>query len=222
MGHIQPGIDIYASFHKYVLRPSELCSAPVHPFLQDSQMADALLDYADVVRLALFAHTHMDEIRLLHRPEGALSGRPGGAGLADQVAVKLVPSVTPYFGNHPAFLVASVDPRSFVLKDWQTFVSPGLEGSAAPWTAGYRFSAAYGLPDFSANSVGRLADDLTSDRSGKAKRSTTYREHFFAGDIGIYSLGLAQIWPAYACAVRENRSDAFHQCLCPANESPAH
>ena len=221
MGHIPPGVDVYASFHKYVLRPGELCTAPVHPFLQDTQMADTLLDFADIVRLGLFAHTHMDEIRILSRPANP-SGSSGIPTRVDAVPLKLVPSVTPYFGNHPAFLVASIDPSTLVLKDWQTFVSPGLEGSAAPWPAAYRFSTAYGLPSFSAGEAAELAAGFISDRSGKASRSSTYREHFFAGDIGIYSLGLAQIWPAYACAVRQDRTDAFHNCLCPAGSDNAH
>ena len=222
MGHIPPGVDVYASFHKYILRPSELCSADLHPFLRDSQLADTLLDYADIIRLALFAPPPMDEIRLLHRPAAAPAY--GGTGVSDGVAqpaaaipIKMVPSVTPYFGNHPAFLVASVDPHTLVLKDWQTFVSPSTDGSAPPWTVGYQFSTAYHLPDLSAASAMQLADGFTADRDGKAPRSATYRAHFFAGDLGLYALGLNQIWPAYGCAVREHAAEAFHSCLCPAS-----
>ncbi len=219
MGHIPPGVDIYASFHRYVLRPGDLCSAAVHPFLIDFKMADALLDYADVVRLALFAHTHMDEIRLLHRP--ASSGDSSAAPRPAAIPVKLVPSVTPYFGNHPAFLVAAIETHTLLLKDWQTLVSPASDGSAPPWTAAYRFSTAYGLPNLSAVSAAQLAEEFTADRTGKAAHAATYREHFFAGDIGLYALGLNQIWPAYACAVREDRPEAFHECLCPAGAKPA-
>ena len=226
LGHIPPGVDVYASFHRYLLRPGELCDAQIQPFLSDTRLADTLLDYADVIRLTLFAHTHMDEIRLLHRdapptnqppsreagPDAdARTGRDGAA-----LPVKMVPSVTPYFGNHPAFLVAAIDPRTLVLRDWETVVSPASEGSAAPWTVGYRYSAAYGLPDLSAASAALLANGFTADRAGKATRSATYREHFFAGDVGLYALGLGQIWPAYACAVREDQPRAFHDCLCPA------
>ena len=216
MGHIPPGIDVYASFARYVLRPAELCTASTLPFLFDTAIADTLLDYPDVVRLALFAHTHMDEIRLLHR--GAKGDVGDGTPSAGDVAIpaKLVPSVTPYFGNHPAFLVAAIDPHTLVLKDWQAFVSPGPDGTGAPWPAGYRFSTAYGLPDFSAASAQTLADGFTADRGGKDPRSRTYRDHFYAGDIGLYALGLEQVWPAYACAVREDRPAAFHDCLCPA------
>ena len=220
MEHIPPGIDVYASFAHYVLRPGELCSAQTKPFLADSALADTLLDYPDIVRLALFAHTHMDEIRLLHRtPESETDAGTQVAGDA-AIPAKLVPSVTPYFGNHPAFLVAEIDPRTLILKDWQAFVSPSSDGSAAPWPVAYRFSTAYGLPDLSAASAQQLADGFTADPSGKAPRSHTYRDHFYAGDIGIYALGLAQVWPAYACAVREDRPDAFHDCLCPAAGAP--
>ena len=223
MGHIPPGVDVYASFHSYFLRPGELCSAPPHPFLQDSALSDALLDYADIIRLALFAHTHMDEIRLLHRdaPPGPHSSEAKPAANPAAIPVKLVPSVTPYFGNHPAFIVAAISPRTLTLKDWQTFVSPSTDGSAKPWPLGYRFSTTYGLPDLSAASAASLINGFTSDRSGRDPHSTAYRDHFFAGDLGLYALGLGQIWPAYACAAREDSLDKFHNCLCPAGAAPA-
>ena len=177
-----------------------------------------------MIRLAVFAHTHMDEIRLLHR---ALSPDAGagavqvkgdsGTATADTIPVKLVPSVTPYFGNHPAFLVAEIDPRTLVLRDWQTMVSPGPNGSAPPWPAAYRFTTAYGLPEFSARSAETLAQAFAADPKGKDARSHTYRDHFYPGGFGLYALGLEQVWPAYACAVRENGLDAFHNCLCPAS-----
>ncbi|MGI4831227.1 MAG: metallophosphoesterase [Janthinobacterium lividum] len=219
MGHIPPGIDVYASFHRFVLRPSELCSANLQPFLKDSHLADTLLDYADIIRLALFAHTHMDEIRSLHRP-GTPSANAGSGQAAAAIPIKMVPSVTPYFGNHPAFLLAAVDPHTLVLKDWQTMVSPSSDGSAPPWTLGYQFSTAFHLPDFSAASAMQLADGFALDRDGKAARSATYRAHFFAGDMGLYAFGLDQIWPAYGCAVREHGAEAFHDCLCPATAPP--
>ena len=213
MGHIPPGVDVYASFHSYFLRPGQLCSAALRPFLQDSALSDTLLDYADIIRLGLFAHTHMDEIRLLHRdaPPGKDTDKPAA------VPIKLVPSVTPYFGNHPAFMVAAIDPETLKLRDWQTFVSPSTDGSVKPWPLAYRFSSAYGLPDLSAASAASLVGGFTTDRSGKAPKSTTYRNHFFAGDLGLYALGLDQIWPAYACAAREDRLDKFQNCLCPAS-----
>ncbi len=213
MGHIPPGIDVYGSFARYVLHPKDLCSAEEHPLLADDALADTLLDFADVVRLGLFAHTHMDEFRLLRRPA---SKNAAGQDLpAAAVPVKIVPSITNYYGNHPAFLVAAIDTQTLILKDWKTFVSSAEDGSTPPWTNSYEFTTAYGLPDFSAASAATLADGFTADLDGKAPRSTFFRDHFYAGGFGLYAIGLGQIWPAYACAVREHAQDSFRSCLCP-------
>ena len=214
MGHIPPGVDVYGSFAKYVFHPKEICSADDNMLLADNELADTLLDFADVVRLGLFAHTHMDEMRLLRRP--AARGAHGAMMPAAAIPLKIVPSVTDYYGNHPAFLVAAVDPGTLLLKDWRTSVSPDNGGSNPPWPVTYRFREAYQLPDFSAASAAALADGFTADHDGKAPRSTFFRDHFYAGGNGVYALGLDLIWPAYACAVREYRQDAFHDCVCTA------
>lgn len=209
MAHIPPGADVYTSFSRYVLRPSELCNVDPRSYLADTALADTLLNHAGNVRLALFGHTHMDEIRLLRRDASA-----AGDATPAVIPAKLVPSISPFAGNHPAFVIAAVDPRTAVLKDWRTFVSPGTQGSSPPWTEAYRFTTAYHLPDFSAGSAARLADGFTQDKTGKAEKSSVFREHFYPGDIGLYALGLAQIWPAYACTVREYKPSAVHSCIC--------
>ncbi len=214
MGHIPPGVDVYGSFTKYILRPKELCTAPENTLLADDALADTLMDFADIVRLGLFAHTHMDELRLLRRP--AAKDDKGADVPAGTVPIKIVPSITSFYGNHPAFLVAAIDPKTLLLEDWRTVVSPDAAGSAAPWPETYRYTAAYNLPDFSADSAATLADGFTADPDGKAPRSAFFRDHFYAGGMGLYALGLQQIWPAYACAVRETRQANFHNCLCPA------
>ncbi len=202
MSHMPPGIDVYTSFRRYVFQPAQLCSASPQPFLADPSFADALLDFADTVRLLLLGHTHMDEFRVLHRASG------------ETIPAKIVPSVTPVIGNHPAFLLASVDPHTAVLTDWRTFVSPGPDGSTPPWTEAYRFSSTYHVPDFSAGSALRLADGFTADKTAQAPASTAFREHFYPGDLGLYALGLAQIWPAYSCVVRNDRPSSVHSCIC--------
>lgn len=221
MAHIPPGVDVYSSFRRYVLQPAKMCSAEPRPFLADTTLADALLDFADVVRLAVFGHTHMDEIRVLQREStasdgNAQNGQAAVAGSATVVPAKIVPSITPWAGNHPAFVAATVDTRTAVLKDWRTVVSPGVDGSTPPWADAYRFTAAYHLPDFSAASAAKLAQSFVQDKTGQTPTSAAFREHFYPGDVGLYALGLGQIWPAYACSVREHRPSAVHDCICAA------
>ncbi len=250
MSHIPPGVDVYNSFRRYIFQPAGLCNATPRPFLADTALPDALLDYADTVRLAVFGHSHMDEFRLLHRPaptaiSTALSSRPEPSATPSSrpnelssrperseverpavgdaraegtsqpaIPAKLVPSISPYAGNRPAFLVATVDPHTAILKDWRTFVSPSPDGSTPPWTEAYRFTTAFHVPDFSAASAEKLTSAFTADKSGQSPESTAFRQHYYPGDIGLYALGLAQIWPAFACSAREVRPSAVHDCIC--------
>lgn len=216
MAHLPPGVNVYASFRQFIFKPAALCSATPQAFLADPALADTLLDFADVVQLALFGHTHVDEMRVLQRD--AVPGASTGAAV---ISVKIVPAVSPFIGNHPSFLSATVDTRSLMLKDWRTLVSPGPLGSTPPWAEGYRFTTAYHLPDFSADSALQLANHFVADPKGETPDSTTFRQHFFPGDIGLYAIGLGQIWPAYACSVRENRPSAVHRCICNAAPMPS-
>ena len=81
-------------------------------FLSSDKMADLLIEYGDVIRLGIFAHSHMDEIRLLE-PEGSASSPAHG------VAIKMVPSISPVDGNNPSFTVARVNPSSAVLQNYR-------------------------------------------------------------------------------------------------------
>ncbi|HEY4358696.1 MAG TPA: metallophosphoesterase [Acidobacteriaceae bacterium] len=204
MAHIPPGIDVYANFHKMILQPDHLCdvTAPTS-FLSTDALADILTDYADVVRLAIFGHTHMDEIKLLRNKSGGI------------VPAKLVPAISPVNGNNPAFLVARVDPSSSWLKDYGVFVAhmPDL----STWSETYRYSRAYGQPDFSATSVKRLTSKLVADRTGDSELARTYAKRFYPGDSGLYALGLHQLWPAYSCSMVETSGAAVHACMCPAH-----
>ena len=201
MAHIPPGVDVYSSFHKFVLNPAGVCSVkePVQ-LLGSDAFVNALTDFADVVRLAIFAHTHMDEVKLLHNDSG-------GA-----IAAKLVPSVSPVNGNTPSFVVGRVNSSTATLMNYSVFARGTASGV---WSEEYDFGKMYSMPDYSAASVKKITDALTADKSGDGEASRKYAKWFYPGDPGLYALGLHQIWPAYSCATAENGSAAFHDCMCP-------
>ena len=76
-------------------------------FLSSEALPEVLADYGDVVQLAIFAHTHMDEVRLLNPAIADAAHRP--------VAVKMVASISPIDGNNPSFTVATIDPVHAIL-----------------------------------------------------------------------------------------------------------
>lgn len=208
MAHIPPGVDTFASFHRYIAKPEAMCSGPEPVRMMNSNdLASALTEFAGSVKLAVFAHTHMDEMKLLHSEQGV------------SVAAKLVPSISPVNGNTPAFIVARVNPRTAVMLDYTVYAASDTQASS--WREEYRYATAYRMPDYSADSVAQIASRLARDKTSTDELSLIYQRWFFPGDDGSYARGLKAIWPSYACAVQEDGGAAFHQCMCGASAQEA-
>lgn len=209
MAHIPPGVDVYTAYHRYLFAPGEACNVrQPQMFLSSPALGDTLAEFGDIVRLAIFAHTHMDEIKLLAGPNGTA------------VPVKLVPSISPINGNDPSFIVAQVSPQTAILKDYEVYTASNAQG--ADWGREYRFSEVYHLPDFSANSVQQLTSALIADKAGEDQTSRAYERYFLSGGGTFAALGLQRLWPEYSCSLRERDPAAFHRCMCsPAAAPPA-
>jgi sphingomyelin phosphodiesterase acid-like 3 len=174
-------------------------------FLPSEKMADMLTNSGDVVELAIFAHTHMDEMRLLkNESHPSASSKP--------VAVKMVSSISPNHGNNPSFTVAQVDPGSAALVDYRVFAASNQTGVNAKWTEEYDFARSYNEKEFSSASVNRLITSFAADPSAKTKVSQSYIEDFSAGSS---SLVLQMFWPQYVCTLSNHTAEAFKKCVCP-------
>lgn len=202
MGHIPPGVDLYST----VRRMTDVCGGrdPVM-FLSSEKLADALTDSSDVVELAIFAHTHMDEIKLLKDD----SSSPATAKV---IAVKLVPSISPINGNHPSFTLAQVDPSTAAIWDYKVISSSNLTGIDATWTAEYDFDSSYRAEEFNASSVSRLISGFSADPGAKTQASHSYIQDFSAG---APSPVLQIFWPEYVCTLSNHTQQTFRDCLCP-------
>jgi sphingomyelin phosphodiesterase acid-like 3 len=202
MTHIPPGVDAYSTATK----GKNICAgnAPTM-FLSSEALPEMLAKYGDVIKLAIFAHTHMDELRLLE---------PANAGPEERgVAVKMVASISPVDGNNPSFTVAQIDPESAMLKDYKVFVASNQTGVATSWTEEYDFDKAYNKTEFSAASIKSLIADFASDRSGQTEESQNFIRNFGSGET-LRELQL--FWPIYVCALRNDAGEAFASCACSA------
>ena len=207
MAHIPPGIDVYTTFHRYLFAPGQACTVKQpQMFLSNGDLGGTIAEFGDVVRLAIFAHTHMDEIKLLRNPDGKA------------VPVKMVPSISPINGNEPSFMVAQVSPQTATIKDYEVYSATNAQGGV--WNREYRYSDVYQLPDFSAKSVDQLTIALIDDKSGEDDTSRAYERYFLAGGGTFAALGLQRLWPAYSCSLRELDPAAFHRCMCPGVAAP--
>lgn len=204
VGHIPPGIDPYSTARKV----HNLCSgqSPVE-FLSSNALGDTLADFSDVVKLAVFAHTHMDELRLLR-------SAPAGSG-APALAVKLVPSISPVDGNHPSFVVAQVVPASAALKDYQVIAASNNTGIGTHWAVEYDFGQEYNEAWFTAASVANLIEGFSTDRSASTRASQSYINNYF---VGAHIPELKLFWPQYVCALTDTGAAVYRSCVCMAGK----
>ena len=205
MGHIPPGVDPYSTALKF----RDVCGGqPPVTFLSSDKMANLMVDYGDVVRLGIFAHTHMDEMRLLE-PEGGESQSTDG----HRVAVKMVASISPVDGNDPSFTAARVDPSSALLENYAVISASNQRGIGTTWTTEYEFAKTYHEAQFSAATVTKLIDEFRIDRGADAATSKAYIHNYFVGDR---SRELSPFWPQYVCALDNHTAKAYATCVCSA------
>lgn len=202
MGHIPPGIDPYSTAAKM----RNVCggSSP-EMFLSSGDLPELLSGYGDVIQLSLFAHTHMDEMRLL-KPENAAA-----SSAALGVAVKLVPSISPINGNAPSFTVATIEPTTAALKNYRVFVASDASGSDATWQEEYDYGKAYHQAEFSAVALNSLIKGFQTDSDAATDPSEAYLRNYFVRDR---SLELKLFWPQYVCALAGYDIATYKGCVC--------
>ncbi len=221
MAHIPPGIDVYRTLAK---APNVCAGQDPEEFLRSEDLARTIAAFPDVIRLALFGHTHMDEFRVFRGY--------GGSGPSAAVAGKLVPSISPVDGNHPAFTVAQVDPNTSLLTDYTVYVASNLTGDRTIWSKEYSYSTTYHLPNLSGRALKQLTSVFLADPTGQSQASRSYQRYFYPGllsgsPVGISGPGTvsraekiqmleAIAWPLYACAMANPETAKFRACACPA------
>ena len=203
MGHIPPGVDPYSTVAKF----KDVCgSEGPAMFLSDDRLADLLIEYADVVRLTIFAHTHMDEMRLLE-PEGADSHGSPERG----IAVKLAPSISPVDGNNPSFTVASVNPSTAVLQNYEVIAASNQTGIATTWSEEYDYAQTYHASEFSPAALKQLIAEFKEDRRAQTEASEEYIRNYF---VGNRLREIKPFWPQYVCSLANFTAKGYAACVC--------
>jgi sphingomyelin phosphodiesterase acid-like 3 len=211
MGHIPPGVDLYTTAKN---GPNLCALGTADMFLGSEKLAEVLAAYPDTVRLALFGHTHSDEMRLL-LPEAS------GTGVSPGVPLKVTASITAVNGNNPTFTVAKIDPATATLVDYTVVMASNQTGIETTWAPEYTYSAAYGEADFSASSLADLIGKFRADASGGGPESQIYLRSYFPGDRGTHAMVLQFVWPMYACAMDHDSAKAFAACVCAKATTPS-
>lgn len=199
LGHLPPGIAPGGSI---------VCGAKPRMYLATDRLANLMIQYANIIRLGVFAHTHSDEIRLFTL-EGESDATPNKA-----VAIKIVPSITPS-GHDSSFTIAQVNPRSAVMMNYQVVKANGDEGANTTWTTEYDFRQAYHQLAFTPATLHAMIAEFAADPDAKTEASQQYIRSIRPGKS---SSQFVPFWPKYVCAISNASAKGYQSCACPASK----
>ncbi|HEY0798182.1 MAG TPA: metallophosphoesterase [Candidatus Baltobacteraceae bacterium] len=189
--HIPPGVDTFKTLVHFGA-PSLLWDADTQrTFL-------ALVDDPHAgVRTILTGHLH------------AFWLRQSDAGRSDDIPILIAPSISPIFGNAPAFLDITVSARNAQIDDVQAYALGHLlsvDGAPPAWYRAFDFNSAFGVHGVTAPSLAAL----------HAREPTT---RWLRGSIARYAVlgGISRVvtrlnWRSSWCAEIALTRDAFIDC----------
>jgi sphingomyelin phosphodiesterase acid-like 3 len=195
LGHIPPEVDLNTTLKKGIA----MClGGGSDAFLSSDELANTLTSHADVVRLGIFGHTHMDELHLLGTKEAG-------------VPMKVVASVTPVDGNMPSFAVGKVAPTSATLTDYWVYEASNKTGVETTWAKEYDFDETYHETSFTPKALADLIGRFQADSDGAGAESQAYQHHFYKGNTTSLP---GPLWQGYVCSLNHATAEGFTACVC--------
>ncbi|MGD8777521.1 MAG: metallophosphoesterase [Ignavibacteria bacterium] len=152
--HILPGIDVFDTM------------APINPgdslysallFMTDNyngRLVNMIKNYGDVISVCFGGHIHMDDFRLFK--ENPAVKEPAS------VFLHVTPSVSPIFGNNPAFQIFTYDKTTFELLDYNSFYLD-LAAVKKQWAHEYSFNKAYNQNGINTKSLNIVFNKILTD-----------------------------------------------------------
>jgi len=192
--HIPPGVNVYKTIHEN--NPKK----PVEAYLYwqkeyNNQYMDILDNYSDIIFTTMAGHTHMDDFKL-HNTANSKS------------TIHISPSISPVFGNNPAFQVVEYNRSSANFTDFTTYYINLEDMDKAKWKKEYTFSESYPIRDMSAYGY----DSLFIYISNNDKYFNNYSRFY-----GTSSTHASQIshsnWAWYNCGITSTLPRQYENCV---------
>lgn len=155
--HLPPGIDGFATH-----QASGVAQPLWRPELTD-WFLQIVRRHEKTIQLVIAGHTHRDDFRVIQ-----LDGRP-------VLLTKIVPAVSPVYGNNPGYQIFHYDRPGGAVQDYLTLSLPLAPPPDVPaWKVEYQFMPAYGSFRLDPASIAQLGAEVS--RGGPARKR--YRQYY--------------------------------------------
>jgi hypothetical protein len=185
--HIPPGMDVFDS-EQYGGACPDIKPQTFWKDEYEQRYLKIAAAHRDTIVGSFAGHTHQDEFRF-----------------ASGDFIHITPSISPVFGNNPAFEIVDVARRG----DIAGYTAHHLPNVTLPWSREYSFAEAYAKPRYTAAALAELAAAIRTDTATRTK----YFTYMPSGAPKEVEEALAG-WKGYWCGLRMMREAAFGTCYC--------
>ena len=185
--HIPPGIDVYDTVEYGGACPTVKSGT----FWKDEYTQKYLgitAAHRRTIAGSFAGHTHQDEFRIVTGD-----------------FIHITPSVTPIFGNNPAFEIVDAARNGRIAG----YTAWNLPNVTLPWVREYSFDGAYGKTTYDTATLTQLAASIDTDAATREK----YFDYSSSGNTQSTEKALAT-WKAYWCGLTVLTGSDFTTCYC--------
>jgi sphingomyelin phosphodiesterase acid-like 3 len=196
--HAPPGAILSATAR--LINNGQIPSAVMmwYPAYQ-TRFLQILSNYPGIISLTFAGHTHMDEYRILPSSD----------------VLEISPSISPWFGNNPAFKVFTISLDTLKPTDYSS-LNYDLATNPAQFNSYYTFSTVYSSQGLLDESLTQLTPALVTDNAKQA----LYRGHYYSGNNSLtpvtyppfgnsYDPLTNTTWPVYWSGIGHMEQQAF-------------
>ena len=193
--HIPPGIDIYNTIHG-----KGNCEERIFPAWEQNYNETFLRiikDYPDVIKASFGGHFHRDAFRVICNGNDPVS------------FIHLTPSISPVYGNNPAYHIFTYDQSKQELLNYETYYLKNLNTDSAQWTFEYDFKNSFDQDNITPASLKSVSGLIFSDKNYREK----YIRYYSAGNDKSFS-GEYEEWIYNWCGIGNLEKRDYSNCLC--------
>jgi predicted phosphodiesterase len=185
--HIPAGIDVFSTLRVFSL---------VHEFWQPEytrEFEELLNEYSKNIVGILSGHIHMDSFQLINIKRG------------NPLPVIFTSSISPVFGNNPAFKVFSYDAKTSRLENYDTYFYP-LD--KLNWQREYSFNRIYRSVCYHCDLVSELTQIINNREALE-----NYKKYYAVGHDSQPITEKKSDFPYYLCSIFSITPKAYRACL---------